>query len=54
MKRPNKSSLPDDKDALVAELANLKEQVYRQQMELDILKKAAEILKKTRASVRRP
>jgi transposase InsO family protein/transposase-like protein len=46
MKRPNKSSLPDDKDALVAELANLKEQVYRQQMELDILKKAAEILKK--------
>ena len=46
MKRSYKSSLPDDKDALVAELANLKEQIYRQQMELDILEKAAEIIKK--------
>ena len=46
MKRPDKSTLPDDKDALLAELSDLKEQVYRQQMELDILKKAAEILKK--------
>ena len=46
MKRPDKTSLPDDRDALIAELSDLKEQVYRQQMELDVLKKAAEILKK--------
>ena len=46
MNRSDKSSLPDDKDSLEAMLSDLKEQVYRQQMELDILKKAAEILKK--------
>ena len=46
MKRPDKTSLPDDKDALEAELSSLKEQIYRQQMELDILNKAAELLKK--------
>ena len=46
MKRPNISILPDDRDALLAELSDLKEQIYRQQMELDILNKAAEILKK--------
>ena len=42
----DRSLLPDDKDALEAMLTELKEQVYRQQMELDILKKAAEIIKK--------
>ena len=46
MKQADKSSLPDDKDALMAELSNLKDQIYRQQMELDILKKASEIIKK--------
>ena len=46
MKRPDISSLPDDKETLQAMLSDLKEQVYRQQMELDILNKAAEILKK--------
>ena len=46
MKRFTRSSLPDDKEALEEMLADLKGQVYRQQMELDILNKAAEILKK--------
>ena len=46
MYRNSKPPLPDDKDALMAEVSTLKEQIYRQQMELDILKKAAEILKK--------
>jgi transposase InsO family protein len=39
-------SLPDDREALLAELERLKRQIYRQQMELDILNKAAEIVKK--------
>ena len=46
MRRKDKTALPDDKDTLIAEVSSLKEQIYRQQMELDILKKAAEILKK--------
>ena len=46
MRRNDKTALPDDKDALKAEVSSLKEQIYRQQMELDILKKAAEIIKK--------
>jgi|LSQX01.2.fsa_nt_gb transposase InsO family protein/transposase-like protein len=46
MGEPDKQALPDDRDALVGELESLKKQVYRQQMELDILHKAAEILKK--------
>jgi len=46
VQRSDKSALPDDKDALIAELSTLREQIYRQQLELDILKKAAEILKK--------
>ena len=46
VKRPDTSSLPDDKAALLAELSSLDEQIYRKQMELDILNKAAEILKK--------
>ena len=45
-KRFVSSSLPDDKEALEEMLSDLKEKVYRQQMELDILKKAAEIIKK--------
>lgn len=46
MSEPGKSMLPDDRDALVAEVDSLKEQIYRQQMELDILNKAVEIIKK--------
>jgi putative transposase len=38
--------LPDDKDELVMELESLKRQVYRLQLELDILQKAAEVVKK--------
>lgn len=36
----------DDKDALLAEVELLKKEIYRKQMELDMLKKAAEIIKK--------
>ena len=46
MKRSDRPPLPDDKAALENMLSDLKEQVYRQKMELDILTKAAEILKK--------
>ena len=38
--------LPDDKDVLEMELESLKRQVYRLQLELDILQKAAEVVKK--------
>ncbi len=38
--------LPDDKDELEMELESLKRQVYRLQLELDILQKAAEVVKK--------
>jgi putative transposase len=46
MSEPSKSMLPDDRNALLAEVDSLKEQIYRQQMELDILNKAVEIIKK--------
>lgn len=39
-------SLTDERDALLAELETLKKQVYRLQMEKDILEATAEILKK--------
>ena len=39
-------SLPDDRNALIAELETLKKQVYRLQMEKEILEATAEILKK--------
>ena len=38
--------LPDDRDALIAEMESLKKQVYQLQMEKDILEATAEILKK--------
>lgn len=44
--KPKAPSLPDDRNALIAELATLKKQVYRLQMEKDILEATAEILKK--------
>jgi len=46
MNEPVKPTLPDDRDALLVEVESLKKQIYRQQMELDILNKAAEIIKK--------
>ena len=46
MPKPKDLSLPDDRDALIAELETLKKQVYRLQMEKDILEATAEILKK--------
>ena len=46
MNKSGKPTLPDDRDALLAEVESLKKQLYRQQMELDILNKAAEIIKK--------
>jgi len=36
-----KPSLPDDRETLLAEVESLKKQIYRQQMELDILQKVA-------------
>ena len=38
--------LPDDRDTLLAELESLKKQVYRLQLEKDVLEATAEILKK--------
>lgn len=46
MKRLGKSSLSDDRDSLIAEVESLKKEIYRQQMELDILNRASEIIKK--------
>jgi transposase InsO family protein/transposase-like protein len=46
MTKPDKPTLPDDKDALLAEIESLEKQIYRQQMELDVLNKAVEIIKK--------
>jgi len=41
-----KPPLSDDRDALLAEVESLKKEIYRKQIELDILNKAAEIIKK--------
>lgn len=46
MEKSRKPPLPDDRDTLLAELKLLKQQIYRQQMELDILNKAVDIVKK--------
>jgi len=46
MSKSGKPTLSDDRDELLAEVQSLKKQIYRQQMELDILNKAAEIIKK--------
>jgi transposase InsO family protein/transposase-like protein len=48
MKRGKQSPLPDDKDALLLEIEALKKQIYHKQMELDVLTKAAELVKKGR------
>ena len=46
MKKQKKQLLSNDKNTLAAEVESLKKQIYQQQIELDILKKAAEIIKK--------
>ena len=46
MKKNDKETLPDDKDALESEIRSLKKQIYQLQMERDLLERAAEILKK--------
>lgn len=52
MKHGNRPPLPDDRNALLAEVESLKKQIYHLQMERAILEKAAEIIKKPRASIR--
>ena len=42
MNEPSKPILLDDKDVLLAKVESLNKQIYRQQMELDILKKSFE------------
>lgn len=46
MNKSDKPPLPDDRDALLTEVESLKKEIFRKQMELDILNKAAEIIKK--------
>lgn len=46
MRKDSNAPLPDDRDALLAELEALKKEIYHRQMEIDILEKTAEILKK--------
>jgi hypothetical protein len=46
MSESGKPTLLNDKDALLAKVESLKKQIYLLQMELDILNKAAEIIKK--------
>jgi hypothetical protein len=46
MNESGKPTFHDDRDGLLAMVESLKKQIYRQQMELDVLTKAAEIIKK--------
>lgn len=46
MTKLNNRILPNDKDTLISEIELLKKQIYKQQIELDILNKAAENIKK--------
>lgn len=46
MNESGNPTLHDDRDGLLAMVESLKKQIYRQQMELDVLTKAAEIIKK--------
>lgn len=48
MSEPCKPTRPNGRDTLVAEVESLNKQIYRKQMELDILNKAVDILKKDR------
>lgn len=51
MRKHKEPSLEAERDALREDVARLNQEIRRRQMELDILKKAEEIIKKTRASV---
>ena len=46
VKSSGKRFLPDEREALLAEVESLRKEIYRKQMELDVLEKAAEIVKK--------
>ena len=46
--RRRREDLPNDKDELIALIESFKEEVHRLQLEVDILNKAAEVLKKDR------
>ncbi len=46
MRKHNEPSLEAERDALREEVARLNQEIRRRQMELDILKKAEEIIKK--------
>jgi len=48
MRESSKRTIPKDRDALLAELESLDKQIYRKQLELDILNEAVEIVKKDR------
>jgi len=55
MDRSGKPPLSDDRDVLLAEVKSLKKKIYRKQMELGILNKAAEIIKKDQGiNLRKP
>lgn len=46
VKESSREATPKDRDAMLAELRSLEKQIYRKQLELDILNKAVEIVKK--------
>ena len=46
MNRSNQTKLSDDRDDLLSEVEALKTEIHKKQMEIDILNKAAEIIKK--------
>lgn len=50
MRKHRAPSPAEERDALREEVARLNQEIRRQQMELDILKKAEEIIKKNRVS----
>jgi len=46
MRESSRRATPKDRDAMLTELKSLEKQIYRKQLELDILNKAVEIVKK--------
>lgn len=46
MSESHETTLPNDRDALLAEVESLKKQIYQRQMELDILNEAVYLIKK--------
>ncbi len=51
MRKHNEPSLEAERDALREEVARLNQEIRRRQMELDILKKAEEIIKRPGISI---